>query len=257
MKCYTHTSILLIILLYTALVNAEEVADLSYQKEMEAARQSLKHHHGNITTLSLMVERFEYQTNEGRPIFAWFAQGWWGTDFNKLWVKSEGEYDYDSSEFEESEIQILYNHPIATFWDMQAGIRYDNQPKPARTFATFGFQGTAPYWFEIDATGFISDQGDFSVRLESEYELHITQYLILQPRIELNLSFSEDHAINIGSGLNTAEAGLRMHYALTQTLTPYLGMHWNKSFGDTADFIRADREATEQLSFIFGVKFFF
>ena len=51
--------------------------------------------------------------------------------------------------------------------------------------------GLAPYWFEIDAAAFISEDGDASARLEAEYELRFTQRLILQPRMELNYTFSE------------------------------------------------------------------
>ena len=39
--------------------------------------------------------------------------------------------------------------------------------------------GLAPYWFEVDASAFLSEKGDVTARIEAEYELLLTQRLIL------------------------------------------------------------------------------
>ena len=239
-------------------INAEEATDAYYDKEeMEASRQLLKRHHGGSKTLFIIADRLEYKSNEGNALIVWDGQGWFGSDLNKFWVKTEGEYDTDNNIFEEAEIQALYSRAISSFWDVQAGIRYDIKPNPSRSFAVFGFQGIAPYWFEITATSFISDEGNISLRLETEYELLITQRLILQPRIEFNLAFDDDTEIEIGSGLNTIETGLRLRYEFKREFAPYIGLSWNKAFSDTANFREENGNDTESLSFVAGIRFWY
>ena len=254
-----YTRFLILLSMFHAVsINAEEATDAYYDKEeMEASRQLLKQHHGGSKTLFIIADRLEYKSNEGDALIVWDGQGWFGTDLNKFWVKTEGEYDTDNNIFEEAEIQALYSRAISSFWDVQAGIRYDIKPNPTRSFAVFGIQGLAPYWFEIDAAGFISDEGNFSARLEAEYELLITQRLILQPRLEFNLATQDDTEIRVGSGLNTIEAGLRIRYEFKREFAPYVGMSWSKAFSDTADLIEANGDKTEQLSFVAGIRLWF
>ena len=100
-------------------------------------------------------------------------------------------------------------------------------------------QGLAPYWFEVDSALFLSDEGDVSARLEVEYELPFTQRLILQPRVEINAAFSDDEDLGIGSGLSTADAGVRLRYEIIREFAPYVGLTWSRSFGNTQDIQRA------------------
>jgi len=248
----------LLSLFYSFSVHAENAADAYYGKEeMDAARNALKHHHGDSNQLFFMADRLEYKTNEGDPHTVWEGQGWYGNDLNKFWFKTEGEYVHDSNKFEEVEIQALYSRAISPFWDIQAGIRHDIKPNPSRTYGVFGFQGIAPYWFEVDAASFISDQGDISLRVETEYELLITQRLILQPRIELNLALSGDDELEIGSGLNSIQTGLRLRYEIQREIAPYIGFSWNKAFGSTANYIEAAGNDTESLSFVAGIRLWY
>ena len=250
--------IMILIVFYATSTKAENDADNYYGKtEMEAARNALKQHHGNSNQLFLMADRLEYKTNAGDPLTVWEGQGWYGNDLNKLWLRTEGEYQHDSNIFEKVELQTLYSRAISSFWDIQAGIRHDIKPNPSRTYGVIGFQGLAPYWFEVIAASFISDQGDISLRFETEYELLITQRLILQPRIELNVAFSEDEELEIGSGLNSLETGLRLRYEIKREIAPYIGISWNKAFGSTADFIEADGNDTDSLSFVAGIRLWY
>ncbi|RME61879.1 MAG: copper resistance protein B, partial [Alphaproteobacteria bacterium] len=141
--------------------------------------------------------------------------------------------------------------------DLQAGVRHDFEPDPSRTFGVIGIQGLAPYWFEIDAAAFISGDGDVSARIEAEYELLLTQRLILQPRVELNFAVQEVEELGIGSGLSIAEAGLRLRYEIDRQFAPYVGFSWNRKIGDTADFARADGEDVGALSFVAGLRMWF
>ncbi len=221
------------------------------------ARRALYQEHGGGFNYFVLADRFEYQSNEGSPTLLFDGQGWWGTDRNRLWIKSEIEYDFDVNRFEEAELQALWSRPIARYFDVQAGVRRDFEPDPSRTYGVLGIQGLAPYWFEIDAALFVSGHGDLSARIEAEYDLLITQRLVLQPRTELNFAAQSVDELNIGSGLSTAELGLRLRYEIKRQFAPYVGVTWTRSVGETADFVRADGEDPGALSFVAGLRFWF
>ena len=237
---------------------AQNAADEYYgAKEMQAAREALRQGVGGQTNAMIFADRLEYQSNEGNSVLLWDAQGWAGGDINKLWIKTEGEYLSNDGAFEEAEVQALYSRAISPYFDLQLGYRYDIEPDPERHFAVFGMQGLAPYWFEVDVAAFVSDDGDVSARLEAEYELFLTQNIILQPRVELDFAVQDVPELSIGSGLSTAEAGLRLRYEFRREFAPYIGVSWRRAFGETADFARADGEDVEAVSFVAGLRFWF
>jgi len=224
---------------------------------LAASRRALQKEHGGQFSYFAIVDRFEYQSNDGVPTLLFDAQGWWGTDRNRLWVKSEIEYDFERNRFEEAELQALWSRPIARYFDFQAGIRHDFEPDPTRTFGVIGIQGLAPYWFEIDANIFVSGRGDVSARFEAEYDLLLTQRLIIQPRTELNFAVQSVEDFGVGSGLSTAEVGLRLRYEIKRQFAPYVGVNWVRSVGETADFARADAENVGAVSVVAGLRLWF
>lgn len=220
-------------------------------------REEARAHHGGETFVYLEGERLEYRSNGGDPVFLWDAQGWWGGDINKLWLKTEGEYDFRADAFEEAETQALWSRAIGPFFDAQAGVRHDFAPGGDRTFAVVGLQGLTPYLFEVDSALFVSGEGDVSARLEAEYELLLTQRLILQPRTELNFEFQDVPEYGLGSGLSTAEVGARLRYEVKREFAPYVGVSWERAVGDTADFARDAGEEPGSVSFVAGVRIWF
>ncbi len=221
---------------------------------MAEARKAVQQEHGASNAYFLQADRFESRTNEGEPQLLWDAQGWFGGDKNKLWLKSEGEYSFNGDEFEDAEIQALWSRAFARYFDVQAGVRHDFAPGDDRTFGVVGVQGLAPYWFEVDAAAFVSGDGDISARIELEYELLLTQRLILQPRTELNFAIQDVPENGVGSGLSTAEMGLRLRYEIKRQLAPYIGVSWERAVGETADFVRADGEDPSSVSFVAGLR---
>ncbi len=204
----------------------------------------------------IMSDRLERGFADEGDSYVWDLQGWYGGDFNRLWVKTEGE-GLESESPEEAELQLLYSKMVAPFWDWQVGVRHDFSPDPERSHLVMGVQGVAPYEFEVDSALFVSDEGDVTARLEAEYDLRITQRLILQPRLELNGAFSEISAIGIGKGLNGVEAGLRLRYEFRREFAPYVGVSRRRLHGDTADFARDDGEPTSVTSFVVGFRMWF
>jgi len=234
--------------------SAQEIID---PEETAAVRAHMQQHHGGGAIAYVEGERLEFQSNDGDPLLLWDAQGFYGGDLNKLWIKTEGEYDFSADDIEEAEVQALYSRAVGSFWDLQAGVRHDFAPFDDRTYGVIGIQGLSPYLFEIDAAAFISDKGDVTARIEAEYELLLTQRLILQPRAELNFALQDVPAQEIGSGLSTAEAGLRLRYEIKREFAPYVGVSWARSVGASADFARAAGNDPESLSFVAGLRVWF
>jgi copper resistance protein B len=202
-------------------------------------------------------DRLEYQTREGEPAFLWDIQAWIGTDFNKLWFKSEGEWLTEEDEFEEASAELLYSRNISSFWDVQIGVRHDFKPDPERTFAALGIQGIAPLWFEVEATTYLSEDADLSIVLEAEYDLLLSQRLILQPRLETSAALQEVEEYGVGQGLNDIELGLRLRYEIQREFAPYIGISWNRKIGETENLAEAEGEDIETFSFVVGLKTWF
>lgn len=201
----------------------------------------------------LQADRFEYA--EAADALVWDLQGWVGDDYHKIWAKAEGEYA--DSAAEESEIQLLYSRAWTAFFDWQAGIRYDADPSPSRTQLVLGLQGLAPQWFEIDAAFFLSEDGDLSGRIEAEYDLLLTQRLVLQPRFELEASANDVSELGIGSGIGSAEIGLRLRYEWHRKFAPYIGVNWTRLYGRSADLVTAAGDDASDTSVILGVRLWY
>ncbi|CAN5254860.1 copper resistance protein B [soil metagenome] len=223
---------------------------------MDEARERLRADQGAISSFRLMIDQGETRVYDGRDGYLWDAQGWYGGDIDKLWLKTEGEGSF-GEKTEQAEVQALWSRAITPWFDVQAGARYDFAPEPERGHLVVGLQGLAPYLFEIDAAAFLSDEGDVSARLEAEYELLITQRLILQPRAEVNLAAREVRERGIGSGVNDVELGLRLRYEFAREFAPYVGVDWERKLGTTADFARAEGEDVGDISFVAGLRLWF
>ena len=207
-----------------------------------------------------LVDRFEYRDDEGPNHLLWDAQGWYGGDYRRLWLKAEGEQPVSDSNGE-AELQALYGQLVAPYRDVQAGLRYDrvfgSGRDRDRAFGVLGIQGTAPYRFETDAALFVSEDGDLSLRAEFEYELLLTQRLILQPRVEINAAAQRVRAWGIGRGINDVQLGLRLRYEIRREFAPYLGVEWTRKLGDTADIARDEGEEVSVPALVAGVRLWF
>ncbi len=187
--------------------------------------------------------------------FAWEGQGWLGTDLNRMWVRSEGERVDGVTEA--ANLEVLYGRATARWWDVVAGVRQDLQPGGSQTSAALGVIGVAPYEFEVAATAYINESGETAARLETEYEILLANRLILQPVVEVSLFGQDDERRGIGSGLSSIEAGLRLRYEIRREFAPYIGVSWEKSFGNTADFARARGEAVDDTQVVVGLRTWF
>jgi copper resistance protein B len=210
----------------------------------------------------VLLDQFEGRSNGPDNEFRWDGEGWIGTDSNRLWLKSEGFLERGRATDGDSE--ALYGRPIPflRYFDVQAGVRYDLDSGPGRTWGALGVEGLAPYWFRVEPTFYFSG-GRVAGKLVASYDLLITNRLILQPEVEINAYSESDPRRGIGSGLSDLDAGLRLRYeflrdpALSRKIAPYIGFAYTGTFGRTADFTRAEGSNPNDPRIVFGVRLWY
>ena len=240
-----------------ALSGPRHAADAYWGTEsMQRGRNILREEHGGLSAYKFLVDRAETRIRDGHDGYSLDAQAWYGGDIDKLWLKSEVEGAWGEKP-EHSEVQAMWSHAIGPWFDLQAGARFDPQPGPNRTHLVLGVQGLAPYWWEVDGALFVSNKGEVTARAEAEYDLRITQKLILQPRAEFDLSLQTVPELGIGSGLTSASLGARLRYQISPLVAPYIGVEYERAFGNTRRFLRAEGEEPGGFNLLAGVGFWF
>jgi copper resistance protein B len=210
-----------------------------------------------------LFDRLEYAVpDKGHEELVWDFQAWYGGDVNRVYLKSEGENvqgDGEDAEFES--LELLYSRLIADFWELQGGVGYQggffSDDHAERGYGVIGLQGVMPYGIETDLALQVSDEGDVSASLEGEYDLRLTQRLTLQPRTEIAVAASEVEEFGVGEGLNSVRVGMRLGYLVTRRFAPYVGVYWEKQYGDTADIARHHGDPTEDTGVVAGVRLMF
>jgi copper resistance protein B len=201
---------------------------------------------------------FKLETDIGAgqegTVSSWDFDGWIGGDYNKLWLKSEGEHA--DGKTEQAELWALYSRNVAEFWDIQAGLRHDFQTH-STSYAVFGFEGLAPYFIETEAHLFVSDEGDVTARLRREHDLLITQRLILQPYGEINLSAQDVEEQEIGAGFTEGEIGLQTRYEITRKFAPYVDLRYERKFGETSSMAKDEGEDNDDFIAAVGLRLMF
>lgn len=207
----------------------------------------------------VLLDLLEYQQSREPGTIRWDAYGWYGGDEKRIWVKTEGTQTVRNGG--DIEAQLLYGQLVSPFFDAQAGVRLRHRtgpgPNKTRAYASIGMQGLAPYRYELEPTVFISERGQISARVTASYDQLLSQRLILQPRVELNVASKSDRQFGVGSGLNDTELGVRLRYELKREFSPYIGVTWKQSYGQTKRLERAEGNATSLVSVVLGVRAWF
>lgn len=201
-----------------------------------------------------IADRLERAETDDGAAVAYDALAWYGNIYDRVWLKAEGEHENGETA---ARTELLWGHAVAPFWDAQLGVRYDSGPGEDRPWLAFGVQGTAPYRFNVEATGYVGEEGRSAVRLETEYEWLFTQRLVLQPRFETNLYGKRDPERGLGSGLANMALGLRLRYEIRREFAPYIGIEYARKFGGTADLARAVGEDADETLYVVGLRFWF
>ncbi|WP_255875741.1 copper resistance protein B [Microbulbifer elongatus] len=206
-----------------------------------------------VLLTKVTIDQLEAREHDGSALE---GSLWFGGDFNKLWLKTEVEREDGTTE--KSELQALYSRAIAPYWDLQLGVRHDFELETdSRNWGVVALNGLAPYFFEVDTSLFIGEDGESAFRVEAEYELLFTQQWILSPEIEVNIFGQNSPEHHTGSGLSDIEAGLRLRYEFTPQFAPYIGVNYEKKFGNSADFARQDGESASETLWVIGLHAWF
>lgn len=203
----------------------------------------------------VMLDQLEYTHSREGSGMAWDVQGWVGRDYNRLWIKSEGEQR--GGHTEDGRLELLWSKPVAAFWDLQAGVRHDFGSGPARNWLALGVQGITPYWFDVEGSAYLGTSGRAALRLDTKYDVRLTQRTYLTPRLEANLYTRSDPDRGIGSGLSDASFGLRLRHEFRREFAPYVGVVWKHRFGTTADLARAAGSPATERQWVAGVRVWF
>lgn len=210
-----------------------------------------------MTRFFAMAELLEY-VPAGTGAIRADGLAWIGGDFNRLYLRLDATQPFRGSE-NDTEVDVTYGRLVTPFWSALVGGRVEvrglgSSERSTRTLLALGFQGIAPYWFEMEPTLYVSSKGQVSGRLASSVDLYFTQKLILQPRVESHFAVQAVRELRIGSGLNDIELGARMRYEFRRGLAPYVGLIWFRRTGETAGMARAVGEEVKQAGLVVGMR---
>lgn len=204
--------------------------------------------------VTILGDHLEYDSKSNTGIYG--LQAWYGSQFNRLVIKSEGSFS-NNNEYE-NQTELLWSHALTAFWDSQIGVRADTQREGSnRNWLAIGIQGLAPYWFELDATAYLSSGGQTELKFDSEYDLRLTQRLILQPRADFTLRGKTDTTDALGSGLANASLSIRLRYEFSRQFAPFIGVETEKHFGTTAQLMSDLDEPIKNTRYFAGIRFWF
>ena len=208
--------------------------------------------------LFLLADVLEYRPGEGPDDFRWDLEGWYGGDYNRVWLKSEGERNTAFKPDYDIDVQLLYGRFLWRYYDLQLGARFETQTfrgeEVSRVHAVVGLEGLVPYGYDVETALFLSEDGDLSARLSATKDFLFTQRLILQPRLESHAAAQKVEQFTTGRGLNNIELGFRLRYEIRRKIGPYLGVSFDWSLFDTADLVREDGGDPSQVRFVAGLR---
>jgi len=207
----------------------------------------------NVTFAKGLFDQLEYAPAPSERPVSLEAVGWVGGDFNRLWLRAEGEQStLDTAG--DGELEALYGRLISPYFDVVGGARLDRSWEDGgrtRGHLAVGVQGRAPYQFEVEPTLYVSQNGNVSARFEAAYSFLFTQRLVLEPEVEVNAALQDVPEWGVGAGVNNLNLGLRMRYEFHRKFAPYVGYDHDWRFGETADFAGGD---ISDGAFLFGVR---
>jgi copper resistance protein B len=235
----------------TSVTEAERAAAFPDLGDMRMSDMMLENPRNKL----VLLDRFEWRDAPGGDPLIWDLDAWIGRDLTKLWIRSEGERR--SSDTEHAELEVLWGKSFSPWWELVAGARRDFARGDDATWGAIGVRGTAPYGFEIEATAYAGDGGRTALRLETTYEVLVTNRLILEPQLEVNWHGQGSATHLYGPGLGDAELALRLRYELRREVAPYFGVVRERSFGRTADLQRVAGRETDDTRWVAGIRLWF
>lgn len=211
---------------------------------------------------STLFDVLEFRPGRGGDSdFRWDIEGWYGTDYNRFWYKSEGERNTAFKADYDIDLQLLYGRLIHPYYNFQVGVRFETQTfrgaNVTRPQAVIGLEGLLPYFIELESAVFIDPKGKISGRASLTKDFLFTNRWILQTRFETNAAIQKVERFTTGKGLNNIEAGFRLRYEFSRKFAPYFGVTFDRSFFETARFVRQEGGDPSQIRLAVGVRLLF
>ena len=216
-----------------------------------ASHAGAMHMDDDPVVATLRFDRLESGLGNGGAGAQWELAGWAGTLERRAWLRSEGGREGDRAR---GDVELLLGAATGPWWDRLIGLRHDFGSGPARDWLAVGVQGLAPYKFEVAATAYLGSGGRTALRLETEYDVLLSNRWILQPRAEVDLYGRSDPARGVRSGLGESSLGLRLRYELSRQFAPYVGYAWTRRFGDA---VPGTARGDDGGHWVAGVRFWF
>jgi copper resistance protein B len=205
--------------------------------------------------LFVLFDKFEYSPNGGERPAVFDVISWYGGSHNRLWFLAEGDQNTKGKSSGRAEAQVMYGRLIDPFWDAVAGVRVERNWTGAgdtRAFLSLGLMGLAPYRFEFAPTVFVSSKGELSARIETSYQILITQRFMAEPVVELNGGLQKVPKAGLRQGLNDYDLQLRLRYEFRREFAPYIGWSRVRQFGNGESGSSANTGARTR--FLLGVR---
>lgn len=215
---------------------------------------------GDDPWLRKVMSEFEYLQEDGEGVLEWDIDAWYGRDLRKFWLKSSGEYA--GSEVETANIELVYSRAVSAYWDQQYGLRQDFSADDAvdtRTWISYGFIGTAPYFISVDARLFIGEDTSSQLLIELERELMLTQEWVLTPELDIIANGRSNEQYQEGSGLAEIELGLRLGYEHegNRKFQPFIGLTARQRFGATRSVAKRQGRDSSSVEAMIGIHSWF
>ena len=215
---------------------------------------------GDDPWLTKVMSEVEYLQEDCENVLEWDVNAWYGRDLSKFWFKSSGEYA--GSEFESANVEFVYSRAVSAYWDQQVGVRHDLKPDPegdTRNWVSYGYIGTAPYFFAVDARIFVGEESSTQLLIEVEREMMLTQQWVLTSELDIVANGSTNQKYQEGSGLSNIEFGLRLGYERdgNRKFQPFVGLTARQTFGQTKNFAKADGQKSGGLEALIGIHSWF
>jgi copper resistance protein B len=197
----------------------------------------------------------ELEWREGRDAaLGWDVAAWYGGDMHRFGLAGEGERMNGEAH---ARVEALWDRVATRWWNTRAGVRVDTGDGPSRTWAAVGVAGLAPGFIDVEASAYVGESGRTALRVQADYDLLLTQRLVLHPEIEINLYGRHDPERLIGSGLSDVEAGVRLRYEVRREIAPYVGVLWTRRLGNSAAYARAAGGDASEWRWVAGIRAWF
>jgi copper resistance protein B len=195
-----------------------------HAQDAKAAMTMTDHMNDDPLEYTVLLDRLEIRDASSATPFVWDAKAWVGRDRNRLYLRSDGEVANGTTD--EATIEAFWTRPVSRWWNLALGVREDFRSGDSQGWLAVGVMGLAPYRFNVQATAYLGDAGRTALRVETEYDMLLTNRLILQPRLELDAYGKDDPSRGIDSGISM-DLGLRLRYEIRREIAPYVGINWD------------------------------